>query len=63
MLRAPVRPPDTEPSAFEAFSGVLLDGTSLDDALNVKALVERHAEFGGCNADRDVEAWLAGREV
>lgn len=63
MLRAPVRQQDTEPSPFEVLSGALLDGTSLDDALNVKALIERHAEFGGCNADRDVEAWLAGQEV
>lgn len=63
MLRAPVRPPDTEPSAFEAFSGVLLDGTSIDDAIDFRATIARYAEFGGANADADTAAWLAGADI
>lgn len=59
----PVRLIDSDPSEFEFLSGVLLDGTPIDDAIDVRATIARFAEFGGANADADTARWLAGDEI
>ena len=66
--RTPVLEPvrtdiDAVPSAFEDLAGVLLDGTPLDDVIDVRATIARHAEFGGVNADVETAAWLAGADI
>lgn len=60
--------PRTSMSAteFELMAGVMADGTSVDDAIDVASSLRRHTlarqDLRG-TADADFERWLEGKEV
>lgn len=54
---------EAEPSEFELLAGVMLDGTTLDDAIDVHETVKRFALYGTADADAMTEAWLQGYDV
>lgn len=58
-----VRTSDEVPSEFETLAGCMLDGTTLEDTIDVHETIKRYALYGSADADSITEAWLQGHDV